>query len=167
MNKKPNRIQNKKYDNLNDNVQSKLNQEDIDILLEEYEEVTDNKDLRLMMEIRYYQIIKQGNIKQKLFRYGGKIINIDAGGKYIVLSNGKITWSVQLGNAIIYKKMSSDEIKKFYENELDIKDTEINGYRNTIIKLKNIIVELQEKNTKYKSDLIKVKQLLTKSGIIK
>ena len=109
-------------------------------VLEEYEEVNDvTTELRTGINIRYYSLVKDKKKKgefKKLFRLGGNIIKIDPDFKYVVLTNGKLSWCVQLDNTIIYKKMSIKDIKDFYENELDVKDDIIKRKDNKIGKLK-------------------------------
>lgn len=157
------RIQNRQYDN-NNSVQNKLTQDDINKLLDDYEEISNNDELNIGMDIRYFQIVTKGNINQKLFRFGGKIINIDLKKGYIILTNGKVNWSVQLQNVIIYKKISIEEIKTLYENDLDTKDMKIQNYKLKIDALKKKISELQERGDKYKKNLIEVGVLLEKKN---
>ena len=44
---------------------------------------------------------------------------------YVVLGNGKSTWSVQTDNTIFYKKQSIQEIKNEYDKIIMQKDNEI------------------------------------------
>ena len=149
-NKKLTRLSEVRYRKTGNEVQSNLTQEDINLLLEEYEEVNDvTTELRTGIHIRYYSLVKDKKKKgefKKLFRLGGNIIKIDPDFKYVVLTNGKLSWCVQLYNTIIYKKMSIKDIKDFYENELDVKDDIIKRKDNKIGKLKGIIKQLLEEN---------------------
>ena len=149
-NKKLTRLSEVRYRKTGNEVQSNLTQEDINLLLEEYEEVNDvTTELRTGIHIRYYSLVKDKKKKgefKKLFRLGGNIIKIDPDFKYVVLTNGKLSWCVQLYNTIIYKKMSIKDIKDFYENELDVKDDIIKRKDNKIGKLKGIIEQLLEEN---------------------
>lgn len=149
-NKKLTRLSEVRYRKTGNEVQSNLTQEDINLLLEEYEEVNDvTTELRTGIHIRYYSLVKDKKKKgefKKLFRLGGNIIKIDPDFKYVVLTNGKLSWCVQLDNTIIYKKMSIKDIKDFYENELDVKDDIIKRKDNKIGKLKGIIEQLLEEN---------------------
>ena len=114
-------------------VQDNLTQEDIDILLEEYNQIESFIELKEGMHIRYYTLIKKNNSIQQIFRMGGTIIKLDLKKGYAVLSNGKVTWSVQLNeNIIIYKKMTIEEVKQFYETELDNKELELTKYKSQI-----------------------------------
>ena len=155
------RLGNDKYKKSTNTVQDNLTKEDIEILLEDYNEVEDYKDLKPGMHIRYYTIIKNN----KYFRMGGNIIKVDLDNKYIVLTNNnKSTWSVQLENSIIYKKMSIEEVKKFYENELDNKDSEIEKYKSIISKFKNQQKMLMEENNRLNSEIKNIKKSLQKAG---
>lgn len=148
--KKLTRLSEVRYRKTGNEVQSNLTQEDINLLLEEYEEVNDvTTELKTGIHIRYFSLVKdkkkRGDFK-KLFRLGGTIIKIDPEFKYVVLTNGKLSWCVQLDNTIIYKKMSIKDIKDFYENELDVKDDIIKRKDKKIGKLKEIIKQLLEEN---------------------
>jgi len=130
-------------------LQEKLTQEDINNLLEEYEQVEDLNDLKTGTHVRYFDIVLNNEMTKKLFRMGGTIIKLDLEKEYMVLSNGKLTWSVQLKNKIIYKKMTTEEVKQFYENELDNRDIEIKQLKYQIDKLKNNIKKQQQTNEQY------------------
>jgi hypothetical protein len=134
------RISQDGYIKSSNTVQENLTQEDIDLLLEDYNEVVDIIELKPTLEVKYFTTIKN----KKLFRMGGTIIKVDFDKKYIVLTNGKITWSVQLNNKNnFYRKMTLNEVKEFYENELNNMELNINKY-------KQIIEKLKEENNKYK-----------------
>ena len=78
---------------------------------------------------------------------GGTIIKVDFEKKYIVLSNGKLSWSVQLNDKnILYKKMTTEEIKEFYENELNTIETEQLQTKSANDKLKSNLKELYAQN---------------------
>jgi len=128
-------------------VQDNLTKEDIDLLLEEYDEVEDIQQLRNGIHIRYFTVSRLGQTDKKLFRMGGTIIKVDLDKKYIVLSNGKISWSVQLNNKnILYKKMSTEDIKDFYENEINTIESEQFLLKSTNNKLKINLKELYKQN---------------------
>lgn len=120
------------YKKIGQSYQETLTNDDIQILLEGYDEVNNVLELKPGLQIRYYLLEND----KKMFRMGGNIIKVDFIKNYIVLTNGKINWSVQLDKSIIYKKMTIEEVKKFYEEELDNKDMEIEKYKKYIISLK-------------------------------
>jgi hypothetical protein len=155
-------------------IQSNLTQEDIEILLEEYEEIDNINQLSPGIHIRYYTIIKKKNGDiNKLFRMGGTIIKIDLDKKYIVLSNNRLTWCVQIEQTIFYKKMSIQDVKHFYENELDENEIELKKYKSYIDRLKTELKKYNEQNNslndenhKLKIEMKRIKKLLKDSGIV-
>ena len=127
----------KKNSNKKKTFHDLLTEEDINILLEDYEEINNIHELKPGILIRYYKLINQNNDIIKLFRTGGTIINIDFEKKYLIVSNGKTNWSVQMDNSIFYKKITLEELKNYYENEIDNKNLEIKKYKKYIENLKN------------------------------
>jgi hypothetical protein len=140
MYKKNQRISEDNYKKKGTSVQDNLNDEDIEQLLEDYEEVNDVTELKNGLHIRYYSLVKKKNNIYKIFRMGGTIIKIDPELKYLVLSNNKVNWSVQIKDSILYRKMTLDEVKNFYENELDVKEFEVEQLKKEINKLKKQII---------------------------
>lgn len=163
--KKLQRINESDYQKTGNEMQDKLTNDDIDLLLEEYDEVTNILDLKVGTHVRYFTLIKKkkGVIK-KLFRLGGNVIKIDHEAKYAVLSNNKVTWCVQFDNTIFYKKMSISDVKEFYELELDAKDSNISKYKKQMSEMKtdiNMLVEsnnqILNENTKCKNKIMTLK----------
>lgn len=136
-------------------IQDNLTKEDIELLLEDYNEVLNITELKPTLEIRYFTTIKN----KKLFRMGGTIIKVDFDNKYIVLTNGKITWSVQLNDkTTLYRKMTLAEVKEFYENEINNIETNVNKYKQTIEKLKN-------ENNNLNIELNRMKNIMKKAKL--
>jgi len=161
--RRPVNIKNDNYKKNGNTVQDNLTPEDIELLLEEYEQIASVDELKEGMHIRYYTIVK----KKQVFRMGGTIIKLDLEKKFAVVTNGRVNWSLQLNpTTIIYRKMSTEEVKAFYENELDNKEMELNKYRTNIEKLKTAYKTLHSENEELKKELIKIKKLLKKSGIL-
>ena len=107
--------------------QEQLTADEIAEKLQGYERVDDISEVPLNTHIRYFTTDKNG---VQTFRTGGFLYNKKNAEKYIMLSNGKSVWSVQIKGAIFYKKMThQDEItalhalykKKLAEKELIIK----------------------------------------------
>jgi hypothetical protein len=122
-------------------IQEKLTQQEIEEKLEDYTEVEDINKVPINTHIRYYTLKKDVNGKMtKVFRLGGQLKNKDNSDKYIILGNGKVTWSVQMKNTILYRKMKMDEIKDEYE--MIIQDL-----KNEILKIKK-----EKKNKKSKNN---------------
>lgn len=114
-----------------------LTPEEIKNLLEGYEEVEYN-ELKRGFHIRYFSKNKEGKMG---FKMGGNIIKLNIP-DYIVLTNGKVNWSVQINNSTFYQQLTmtqiKDDIEREYKAELFIKDKEI-------LKLKDIIKSLKKK----------------------
>ena len=120
--------------------QEKLTPEMIEQLLSDYIEIEHENLFKIPINshLRYYTLKETSNgQREKLFRMGGQLVNKDNCNEYIVLSNGKNTWSVQTKTSIIYRKMKIEEIKETYENQLYEKDEIINKLKHKINKLKN------------------------------
>jgi len=158
------RISEDNYDKGLNTVQENLTVDDINILLEEYNEVNEITELKPGIHIRYFTIIKNKKSEQKLFRMGGTIIKVDYDKKYIVLTNGTISWSVQINaNNILYRKMTSQEIKDFYENMLNDADLELNKYKLMVDKLKDKLKELTQDNEKLTNEVRSLKRIIKKN----
>ncbi len=94
------------YNKTGKSVQQSLSPNEIKEKLQEYIQIDDINDAPINSHIRYFTIDKSG---KKQFRLGGFLTKID--NDYIVLSNGRLTWSVQKNNTIFFKKMSFNELK--------------------------------------------------------
>jgi hypothetical protein len=161
------RIGDDDYNPTGNELQKNLTEEDVNLLLEEYEEVDDTDILKPGMHVRYYTIKQKrnGDVDKK-FRMGGEIMKVDHENKYVVLTNKRLSWSVQFNNTIFYKKMTSDEIKAFYENELDEKDNKIEKLKQSITKYKENQQKLLDENARLFAELKQLKLLIKKSGVL-
>lgn len=92
--------------------QSSLSESDIAKKLEDYTRVKTSEIFKIPIgtHIRYFSINPKTGEKQ--FRLGGVVNKYGDNGEYIVCSNGTFSWSVQLSNSIIYKKLSIAELKE-------------------------------------------------------
>ena len=137
------------YVKKNETYQETLKEEDIIKLLEDYKEI-DNEDIGkipLNTHLRYFVLKDTQNGQQKLFRMGGILSNKDNCDDYIILSNGKNSWSVQTKKSIIYRKMTLDEIKEELNNIILDKDNIIKKYKKEIKRLRDL---LTQNNINYK-----------------
>ena len=74
-------------------MQKNLSPDDIKEKLEEYKRVDDISVVSLNAHLRYFTTDKSGN---KNFRLGGFLTKIDKEKGYMILSNGNVSWSVQI-----------------------------------------------------------------------
>jgi len=167
MNTKLTKLGDSEYHTTGNELQNNLIEEDVNLLLEEYDEINNTNELKPGDHIRYFTIkYKKNGYVDKKFRMGGQIIKIDHELKYLVLTAKKLTWSVQFNNSIIYKKMTINDIKEFYESELDDKDMKIEKLKNSIKKYKENQQKLLDENAKLFNELKNIKLLVKKSGLI-
>jgi hypothetical protein len=88
-----------------------LSKEQIEKKLEDYKKVDDIMKVPLGVHLRYFS-----DVGGKLaFRMGGQLHKNTGLPDYVILSNGKTQWSVQVKNTIFYRKMVLQEIKEEYE----------------------------------------------------
>lgn len=148
MNNQMQRISKDGYSRPKHTIQDKMTEEEIDEKLADYLEVEDIKKVPIGTHIRYFTLVPddKGEIK-KAFRLGGQLNNKDNADKYIILSNGKITWTVQMDTSVLYRKMTIEEIKDDYENVIKELEEEVLQLKKDNKKLLKKIMEL-EKNKK-------------------
>lgn len=98
-----------------------LDDADIEDKLAEYVKVDNIDDVPINSHLRYFtlEMDKKTGTMKRLFRMGGFLVKKDENNKYVVLSNGKKTWTAQLATSVFYKKLSLSDIKEEYENEIE------------------------------------------------
>lgn len=96
-------------------IQDKITEDEITEALKDYIECDDVSKVPIGTHLRYFITTtnKKGDTERK-FRFGGFLKNKDNCDKYIILTNNTISWSVQVDNTTIFKKMNMDEIKDEY-----------------------------------------------------
>ena len=129
------------YKKKNNSYQDNLSPNEIKKKLEEYQQVDSIYDVDLNTHLRYFTLDKNG---KKQFRLGGFLTKINKENKYVILSNGKLSWSVQIEDSIFFKKVPFSELKE----EIIEKATK---------KYVNKIKALEEENSKLKRTLKEVK----------
>ena len=86
-----------------------LTEDDISKLLEDYIKC-DISTVKIGTHLRYFTTVKNAT----KFRRGGFLKNKDGFPDYVLLTNNKINWCVQIKNAEFYRKLTIQEIKDFY-----------------------------------------------------
>lgn len=92
-------------------------------------------NLPIYTRIQYFQVLPDNKFK---YRTGGNLI-VNKFPSYLVLSNGRKNWSVQLDTHIIFAGEDIDKIKEEYEKKLLEKDKKIKHLTLYIQNLKNTI----------------------------
>ena len=72
------------------------------------------------------------------YRPGGRLINKSGLPKYVVLSNGKRSWSVQVEGTKFFRRMTDDEIKDEYEDIISEKNDIIKKLKDRLGKYENV-----------------------------
>lgn len=84
--------------------------------LKDYKHISDISKVSIGTHLRYFTV--NPKTKEKLFRLGGNLNKFGDNGQYLILSNGKTMWSVQIPTSIFYQKMNEKEIKEEIKKEL-------------------------------------------------
>lgn len=129
------RIGNDNYKKSKKSKQSKMSPDDIKDKLKDYAKVKNIYKTPLKTHVRYFTIDKKtgGNV----FRMGGFLNKINDEKEYVILSNGKITWSVQVNNSQFWRKLSLEEIREEYEEEIKMLKKNNKILKETLKKIKN------------------------------
>jgi hypothetical protein len=145
--------------------QEKLTAKEIAEKLQGYQKVDNIADVPINTHVRYFIQKSDGS---RLFRTGGFLNNKQNADKYVILSNGKHVWSVQVKNTIFFRKLSHkeeiDALHRYYKNKLKDKDKIIKKLE---MKIKMIKESLSSKNEKNNKKVIESKVDNTKNMINK
>jgi len=101
-------------------VQDTMSNDEIKEKLQGYKKVEDIRKILIGSHLRYFAKVK--NSKTPVFRLGGFLTKFGDDYKYVVLSNGEFSWSVQLnGTNEFWAKMNQKEFKEKIETEVEQK----------------------------------------------
>lgn len=125
----------------------KLTKEDILGKLEDYEKVDNIDTVPTGTHVRYFSIVNN----EKKFRLGGTLINKNNYPKYVVLTAGGKTWSVQVNNTIFFRKVSVKSVKEEYTRLLEYKDKLIGQQGERINELVKMVNNLKKEVKQLKS----------------
>jgi hypothetical protein len=128
-------------------LQDKLTYDEIKEKLKNYEKVENLVDIPLYTHLRYIEVKEVNGKKEYKFRLGGYLINKKFPDKYVVLSNGRLKWSVQVANTVFYKSLA----------KIDEEENDPNILKQEIAKLKDLLIEkeLEIKKLKNKNKELK------------
>lgn len=130
--------------------QKQLSPDEIKEKLEEYKKVDDIGKVSLNSHLRYFIVNEKTGEKQ--FRLGGFLTKIDLEKGYLILSNGNISWSVQIKNSIFFQKASFKELKEELVEEVGKKlIKEIKILKDENKKLKETLKEIKNQVKKDKN----------------
>jgi hypothetical protein len=132
------------YKKTGKSIQQSLSPDEIKEKLKEYSSIETIDEAPINSHIRYFTVDTKG---KKQFRLGGFLTKIDT--DYVVLSNGKLSWSVQKKNSIFFKKMSYDELKEELIDKISSK-------------FEKKLISLEKENETLKTTLKDIKKTLKK-----
>lgn len=100
--------------------QESLSTEQIKEKLKDYVKVEDISKVPLHTHIRYFIYQEDPNTRKRsrLFRLGGRLVNKDHHDKYVVLSNGNQSWSVNTTSSVLFRQLKNEEIHDRYEKQV-------------------------------------------------
>ena len=138
-----NKISESIYDRPDVTYTDKLSKVQIQDLLVDYEQIKNNTELQDIppgTHLRYFQMIDS---KLK-FRTGG-ILTVKSGlPSYIILSSGKVSWSVQVSDCIFFRRITIKQLKTEFNKLLEEKERDIKSLQNLIKTQSNEINRLKE-----------------------
>jgi hypothetical protein len=141
--------------------QENLTRQQIKEQLKDYKEVDDITMISIGCHVRYFSI--DVKTKEKLFRLGGTVNKIDPEYRFIILTNGTVTWSVQIANTKFWKKLTEseykEELKEELRKEIMTEDAESNSNQKLEkenLELKKELKDLSKMNEKLIDQLKKI-----------
>ena len=137
--RQPNSIKDSDYKRPILTYTDKLSKKEIESLLLDYEKVEDITLIPTGTHLRYFEN-KDGELK---FRLGGTLTIKTGLPDYCILSNNKVSWSVQIKNTIFFRRISIKEIREEYEQKLLNKEKDIIELQSLVRKLKKEIRDNQ------------------------
>ncbi len=155
-NNKPNKrlTNDKNYKRPDKTYQDTLTNQEIKEKLKEYKKCNDIRSVSIGTHVRYFII--DTNTKEKTFRLGGTLNKIDPEGRFVILGNGSLSWSVQIPGTQFWQKLTElefkEELKKEIKKELAATD-EISSI-DPIIEKENKDLKKEIKNLQKKYELI-------------
>jgi hypothetical protein len=140
--------------------QESLSQDEIKEKLKDYKRVESVKEILIGSHVRYFT--KTPDSKKPVFRLGGVLTKFGEDYKYVVLSNGKLSWSVQVPTSIFYVKKSLKEM-----NESSPNNEETEKLKDKLDEMKKLLKEQYNQNQKLKQKLDTVKETAIKEVLKK
>ena len=142
-------------------IQDTMSNDEIKQKLQGYKKVSDITKVIIGSHMRYFT--KPKGTTKPVFRLGGFLTKFGDDYKYVVLSNGEFSWSVQLnGTNEFWAKMNQKEFQEKIESEVEerFKETidETDKYKEKYKHLKNqtdYVVKLLEEQKKENDKLAK------------
>ena len=101
--------------------QDSLTQEQIKEKLQDHTKVDSISEVPLNTPLRYftYRANPETKTQERVFRLGGRLINKNHADKYVVLSNGTHSWSVNTATSTFFRPLTVSEVHDRYEKQVN------------------------------------------------
>lgn len=139
----------------------RLNKREIEDFMIDYEKM-DIKKIPLGSHVRYFEKIN-GEIK---FRIGGNLIINNGLPKYVVLTNGKANWSVQVKDCVFFVKINSEKMKAEYEEQIENFKFEVAELKSEIRKKDELCKDLAKDQKKHIKKISELESIIEKQKMI-
>ena len=131
----------------------KLSKQQVKELLIDYEQIKSIQELQKISQGTHLRYFEYKN-DELLFRTGG-IITVNSGlPAYLILSSGKLSWSVQVNKSIFFKRITIKQVRNEFQKDLLEKDAIIVGLHE--------IIREKDKLIREKDKLIREKNIIKK-----
>ncbi len=155
------------YQRPNQTYQENLTKQQIKEQLKDYKKCNEITMLSIGCHVRYFSTDPQ--TKKTLFRLGGTVNKIDPEYRFIILTNGTVSWSVQIANTTFWKKLTESEIKEELKEEIrkEIMTEEIEPVNNQKLEKENLelkkeLKEMSKQNEKLIEQLKRIENEIKK-----
>lgn len=128
--------------------QETLSADEIKKQLEHFKKVSNPALIPINAFVKYFAHDNDGN---KKFRIGGVVKKNNTDNKYLILQSSKASWSVQYNNNTFFVKLSDNELKTEFKDELK-------HYKKKIQKLEDIIHKYEKENKQLKLALRQIEE---------
>lgn len=131
----PTRLADKPYSRPPQTYQDTLTPEQIREKLQDHTKVRELSEVPLHTHLRYFVDKEDPKTKkvERLFRVGGRLIKKDQCDKFVVLSNGKASWSVNTTTATFFRPLTMDEVHQRYKSKIQSLENTINHLKMKLV----------------------------------
>jgi len=143
-----NRISETKYVRPMLTYTDKLSKEQVKELLIDYEQIKSLEQLKNIpagTHIRYFEY----KDKELKFRTGGILTVVSGIPEYLILSSGKLSWSVQINKCIFFKRITIKQVREEFERKISSDAATISGLQSLLKNANKKIKNLKNKLSKY------------------
>lgn len=126
----------------------KLSKEQVKELLVDYEQIKSLEELKNIncgTHLRYFEF----KDKELKFRTGGILTVSNGIPDYLILSSGKLSWSVQINKCIFFKRITIKQVREEYDKKIHSDAATINGLQRLLKDADKKIKNLRTRLSKY------------------